>query len=362
MITAGGLTQTGTSQATPHVAGAVAVLRAARPTESLDALVMRLTSTGPSVLDPRNDVSKHRLDLVAALGSAPARDTTPPVANLQIGDGATATMSRNVVLALAASDDSGVPWMCVANANTCADWQSFAASIDWVLPTGEGNKTVYVWVKDGAGNVTSVSKAIAVDTRAPSDPSPSATAGDRRVTLSWNQSADAGSGLAGYKVVFANDAAPASCAMGSVLYTGTASSTVHTALTNGATYAYRVCAFDRAGNLSAGQTAIAMPVPEFDAPIGSVSIEAGAALSSSARVTLTLTASDASSVRWVCLSNSRTCSNWVPFAPSVSWTLSSGDGMRSVNAWFLDQWDNASTAPVSDSITVVTPRLRHWVR
>ncbi|MER2583548.1 MAG: S8 family serine peptidase [Candidatus Competibacter sp.] len=64
-ITAAGYTYSGTSQATPHVAGAIAVLRAAYPNESLDFTVGRLTSTGVPITDT-NGIAKPRIDLLAA--------------------------------------------------------------------------------------------------------------------------------------------------------------------------------------------------------------------------------------------------------------------------------------------------------
>jgi len=64
-ISAAGLSMSGTSQATPHVAGAIAVLRAAYPNESLDATVARLTNTGVPVTDT-NGVTKPRIDLLSA--------------------------------------------------------------------------------------------------------------------------------------------------------------------------------------------------------------------------------------------------------------------------------------------------------
>jgi subtilisin family serine protease len=71
MITAAGLTMAGTSQAAPHVAGAIAVLRAANaaPNDSLDTTVMRLRATGKPVTDGRNGVVTPRLDLQRAVGT-----------------------------------------------------------------------------------------------------------------------------------------------------------------------------------------------------------------------------------------------------------------------------------------------------
>ncbi|WGG50673.1 S8 family serine peptidase [Rugamonas sp. DEMB1] len=68
-IAAGGWTMDGTSQATPHVAGALAVLRGANaaPTDSVQDGVNRLLASGPIVTDPRNGVSKPRLNLFGAL-------------------------------------------------------------------------------------------------------------------------------------------------------------------------------------------------------------------------------------------------------------------------------------------------------
>lgn len=70
VITAAGISMSGTSQATPHVAGAVAVLAGASPASTSAQRECALTSAGPALLDTRNNVTKHRLDLddaVAAL-------------------------------------------------------------------------------------------------------------------------------------------------------------------------------------------------------------------------------------------------------------------------------------------------------
>ncbi len=65
-VTAAGVQDSGTSQATPHVAGAVAVLRSTYPNETLAQTLSRMTSTGVSVTDTRVSITKPRLDLLAA--------------------------------------------------------------------------------------------------------------------------------------------------------------------------------------------------------------------------------------------------------------------------------------------------------
>lgn len=68
MITAGGYTMGGTSQATPHVAGAIALLRAnsVSPTESIDQTISRLKATGKPITDSRTGLVFPRIDLLAA--------------------------------------------------------------------------------------------------------------------------------------------------------------------------------------------------------------------------------------------------------------------------------------------------------
>lgn len=71
----------GTSQATPHVAGAVAALKSAVPSASADEVLAALTSTGLPVTDPRNGRTTPRLQVDAALDALfDGRPRTEPAA------------------------------------------------------------------------------------------------------------------------------------------------------------------------------------------------------------------------------------------------------------------------------------------
>ncbi|MGY0231987.1 S8 family peptidase [Longispora urticae] len=80
-------TKAGTSQAAPHVAGAVAVLSAAAPFATLQQITTALTSTGPMIRDDREAPPRwtHRLDLAAALtrlrATVGAASWTHPITN-----------------------------------------------------------------------------------------------------------------------------------------------------------------------------------------------------------------------------------------------------------------------------------------
>lgn len=95
LITAGGSTRGGTSQATPHAAGAAATLRAAFPAETLDQTVARLTDSGVAVTDARNGLVRSRLAQTEA--ARPANDDFAARAALAGGSG---TASGSTALAM----------------------------------------------------------------------------------------------------------------------------------------------------------------------------------------------------------------------------------------------------------------------
>ncbi|MBI2759908.1 MAG: S8 family serine peptidase [Chloroflexi bacterium] len=66
IIRAAEVDQGGTSQAAPHVAGAVAALSSACRRATPAQIEQALVTTGPTIKDARNGIARHRLDVLAA--------------------------------------------------------------------------------------------------------------------------------------------------------------------------------------------------------------------------------------------------------------------------------------------------------
>lgn len=119
IITAAGVTESGTSQATPFVSGAVAVLAAEAPGSTPAALVARITSTGVPVTDPRNHLSFPRLNLGQAV--RPVNDLFADRTSL---GGASGSVSASNV---DATRESGEPLVGGSPGGASLWWQ-------WVAP------------------------------------------------------------------------------------------------------------------------------------------------------------------------------------------------------------------------------------
>ncbi|MBC7956149.1 MAG: S8 family serine peptidase [Cytophagales bacterium] len=78
VITAGSSSFGGTSQAAPHVAGALAVLRAGFPEQTLAAIEAQLGTSGTPVVDPRSGLNTPGLNLPAAAAALSGGDADVP--------------------------------------------------------------------------------------------------------------------------------------------------------------------------------------------------------------------------------------------------------------------------------------------
>jgi len=182
-----------------------------------------------------------------------AGDTTPPVGSIGFAGGLTVTRNTAVTLALSASDAAGVAAACVSNTASCNAWAAYAATRSWTLAATPGSQVVRAWFRDPAGNVSApASASIVYDPTPPVGGNLAATAARTSVALSWGGFSDPLSGVASYTLVYARGSPPASCGAGTRLYAGSATSGAAPGLAAGTTYGFRVCATDKAGNVSAG--------------------------------------------------------------------------------------------------------------
>jgi hypothetical protein len=96
-------------------------------------------------------------------------DTSVETPSLTINSGASTTASRSVTLTITAADE--VTQMKIDN-NTdftnMSSWITKASEYDFTLPSGDGNKIVYLRVRDAAGNIKNASDNITLISSVPS--------------------------------------------------------------------------------------------------------------------------------------------------------------------------------------------------
>jgi hypothetical protein len=219
-------------------------------------------------------------------------DTTPPaVAGVTVIDGTSGdTAFQSSTGSLSASwsgfgDASGLTYeynvstspACTGDVVPTANMGTATSKTTSGLTLIDG-RTYYNCVRaiDAAGNPSAwvASNGVTIDTSGPTAPgSPSATAGNRQVLLSWAPSADPGSGVASYEVA---SCTPRGCTLpSSPQLTGITTTSVGVpALANCTEYAFAVRARDNAGNAGPYST-VAFATATLPAP-GQVLVVPGA--------------------------------------------------------------------------------------
>ncbi|MBM7647789.1 methionine-rich copper-binding protein CopC [Bacillus ectoiniformans] len=94
----------------------------------------------------------------------------PPTGTITINNGNEVTKSTNVSLTLTASDPENetVEMQFSSDNNVWSTWETFNIEKTYTIPSGDGTKTVYVQLKDEAGNLSnSVSDTIELDSTPP---------------------------------------------------------------------------------------------------------------------------------------------------------------------------------------------------
>jgi hypothetical protein len=403
------------------------------------------------------------LDLYNAFA---AKDTSSPQSSISINNGTPYTKSPAVTLTLSATDDVGVtgyylsassstPLASTTGWTSVTSTTSYTGSISYTLSSADGDKAVYAWYKDAAGNVSAgVSDSITLDATAPmiTITSPTSTSihtttnstvslggsasdstsgaavvtwsnskggsGTASGTTNWSISnislsfgdnaitvtATDGTNNAGTDIItITYDATPrvttgsettitsnSATVNGTVNANGlsttawfeygtisgsfgsktspqsvsgasdTAVSGVVSGLSPGNTCYYRIVAQNNAGTTYGNE--MSFTTVDTSAPNCLISINNGALYTNSSIVSLTLSSTDDVGVTGYYLSASSStplasATGWTlvtsttSYTGSVSYTLNSGDGDKTVYAWYKDAAGNVSTA-VSDSITL----------
>jgi hypothetical protein len=214
------------------------------------------------------------------------RDTAAPTGTISINSGATYTKSTNVTLNLSATNPTaGDPVMDMRFSNdgtTYGSWVPYAASKSYTLPSGDGQKTVYVEFRNGAGAVSAPAHhTITLDTTAPvitHAPAPSFYQGQLAttaapITISW-AGTDATSGIKHYDLMESVDGGAFS------LVASPTAAKVTEPLNPGHSYVFRVRAIDNAGNVSAFTSAASFTLSAYQETASAITYSGGWTLQS----------------------------------------------------------------------------------
>ena len=143
-------------------------------------------------------------------------DTSKPSGLMSINNGNPYTTSVDVVIRLSASDDVGVTGYYISTSSSVpssslSEWTdissttNYSATISYTLDSGDSVKTIYVWYKDDAGNVSDTySDSITLDTTPPEINITSPTTNDTystkiSVVSVWGNASDTTSGISTVK-------------------------------------------------------------------------------------------------------------------------------------------------------------------
>jgi len=392
LITAGGDTWGGSSQAAPHVAAAIAVLKSAVPRATPNEIVAALVSGGESVTDTRTGAGsrvKPFLQLLPAINALNATvaarlsDDLPPSVTISINDGSEFVGVQTVSVRVVAADSAGITGLCLgsteADCTAPGAYEAVAGNLttlsvtrQWLLSAGDGLKVVWAFVRDQAGNTGRASATISIDTSPPRILQYTINNGAKctnnytvQVALSATHTF-----LTEFQRCWGPRPLSGSCLLPdpvqpyeTVVLSLYDQQNKPYDLQHGLNATLYVVVFGASGKKTFAMTSIR--VDQEPPAISSFVINGGMAVTASEDVMLQVTGSDPiTGIAGMCVSTSSALpaggcgpgvpgSGYLPYAASQPWTLSAGpDGERKLYVWLRDGCGNTSPSPLSTSIVL----------
>lgn len=305
-----------------------------------------------TVTDPAGNVSEERTITVVL-------DRTPPSVVMSINEGSEYAKSASVVIGITNNDGSALSGLRVSNTATFSGpVQAFTSQVPWSLsnPNEDGPRTVFIEVTDPAGNVTTASDGIILDSHAPAAPTlaitvPTPVGGSNAIT-SANVTlriltSDGTRALAGAAVVLEGDVALSGGSTGWL----TVGAGGLTSVTGGFQWTGALSAGDgpkqvsvrvrdAAGNVS--DASIVRALLRTAAPSGGTASLAQAPVTASTAGTVSMSAQSASEFRLAgdlatVDGLSSRVGAWLPFTTSVPVVFESADGVKTVTVTFRNE-------------------------
>lgn len=176
--------------------------------------------------------------------------------SISINQGDEYTRSRSVILSIDAP--SGASSMCISRqAEFCENWESLQSEKAYLLENIQGEQSVYVRFKNDLGRISSEASMdrIIFDSIAPKISRISKKTGRKAIKFFWKDAIEQGSGIAGYKLVYRiGRKLPAKACSDSTSATILgANEAIARGLSSQTLYSFRLCAVDKAGNITPGK-------------------------------------------------------------------------------------------------------------
>lgn len=279
-------------------------------------------------------------------------DAVTPTGEIIINNNDNYTNNIQVQLSIVGANDGQQVRFSNTSDFTGIQWETFTTIRNWMLTTGDGNKTVYCEIKDSSGEVLSVNDMIILDTQPPTAQllnTPSSPSSNINIDIEV-----AGAGVVSYKYdININDSGWS----GWSEEIPVSNHITETNLPDSLKHRIRVIGKDEAGNWQtiSNATLFEWEIDAYTPGTGEIIINNNDTYTNTRFININI--ADVFDGQEMRLANSPAelaSAMWESFAPSKSWTLSDGDGDKTVYMEYKDSSGKVIPAPLTDTIKLDT--------